>query len=185
MRLALAVASVVALAGSCSGSVDHRGLGPSVDQTQLARLKAARGLPIYWLGPSFEGLLLTHVESGGPGRAFLVYGDCRIEDPDGPFGPEGGSCAPPLEIQHLPNPFLGGHYIASTSCTRLRVHGRLAAVSDGLSIFTGRRIVKIYARTKAEQLRAARALRPINRTSTIWERSPPEMSRVLSSCRSS
>lgn len=70
-----------------------------VGDEELALVENATGTAAYYAGRSFAGLELTHAESPGAGRALFVYGSCEIDDPDGFFGPEGGSCAPPVQIQ--------------------------------------------------------------------------------------
>jgi hypothetical protein len=110
---------------------------------------AARGS--FWLGPSFEGLPLTHDEPG-----FYVYGDCDIEP-----GSEGG-CSPPLQVQNATscerNPV--GLDIAPSRLFKLR-GGAIAATYEAghLQMGSGRRAVTVFADSARQAIRAARALR--------------------------
>jgi len=81
------VAFVAALAG-CGGS-------GRLDDGEAAALSALKAddRPHFYLGASFRGLLLTHVEKIRT-RANFIYGDCT------PTGGEQPSCSPPLEIQN-------------------------------------------------------------------------------------
>jgi hypothetical protein len=49
-------------------------------------------LPYYYVGPSFDGLTVSHVERYHNGVAEILYGTCKA-------GSDGG-CPLPLELQH-------------------------------------------------------------------------------------
>jgi hypothetical protein len=48
--------------------------------------------PYYYVGPSFDGLGVSHVEQYQGGVADIIYGTCEAKSDQG--------CAPPLELQH-------------------------------------------------------------------------------------
>ena len=146
------------LAAGCTGT----NVPLEIDEAKLDRLTRSRGHELYYLGRSFEGLPLTHVSSSGGGYAVFIYGDC---DPDDggllDFVPSDGGCAPPVQIQHFP--FDPSDWTIATGCRRLRdLRGVPTARHDGLVLFTGRQIVKIYGMSGAQDRRIARALRPLN-----------------------
>src|SRR5207302_1093236 len=77
----LAVVASIVFAAGCSGTGSV-----SVDE-----LKGSEA-PYYYVGPSFEGLKVAHVERYERGDAVIIYGTCEAGDDEG--------CAPPLELQH-------------------------------------------------------------------------------------
>jgi hypothetical protein len=134
-----------------------------VDAGQLEELAAAPGPPLYFAGRSFAGLPLTHAEREVEGRALFVYGTCEVEDPDGIFGPEGGSCTPPVEVQVFPfRPEDWRPGVAQGCYRRPSLRGVATVRHDGLVLFTASIAVKIYARSPAEARRVARALRALD-----------------------
>jgi hypothetical protein len=48
--------------------------------------------PYYYVGPSFDGLKVSHVERYQGGVADIIYGTCEAKSDQG--------CAPPLDLQH-------------------------------------------------------------------------------------
>lgn len=154
-RLQLGLILLVILsAHGCSGD-------PPVRDTEIERLARAPGPPLYYAGPSFAGLALTHAESEGGGSALFAYGSCEIDDPDGILGPEGGSCSPPVQIQVFP--FDPGQWRLAAGCHRRPSIRSVPTVRhDGLVLFTGRTVVKVYARGPAEDRRVAEALRSLD-----------------------
>jgi hypothetical protein len=104
----------------------------------------------YWLGPSFDGLPLTHRDA-----ANYIYGTC---DP-----PPDGGCAPPLSSQNWTlrqrHP---SRFTRMARCVRGVIKGRPAAVfstSGGMEVYLGKTVVVLFGETK-RVMRAARALRP-------------------------
>jgi hypothetical protein len=77
---AVAVITGCAFAAGCSNG--------SLDVNDLRNSDA----PYYYVGESFDGLRITHVERYQRGEATLIYGDCKARSDEG--------CAPPLELQH-------------------------------------------------------------------------------------
>lgn len=162
--LGIAVASVLVLAACSWGG----GAGASSDQPRERDVRAVQefdAYPLYWLGRRFEQWELYHVDVGGPAASF-TYGTCEIDDPDGPFGLEGGSCSPPLNIQIQP---LCAHLdvVARTPTWKRRgVRGAPVGTSDGAPVlFTNRVQVKVYAGDGADHgapMRALKALRSAN-----------------------
>lgn len=98
LRIALGLALALGASGCVFGGQGNR----PVDAEQLDELIDTPGPPLYFAGRSFAGLPLTHAEREVEDRALFVYGTCEVEDPDGFFGPEGGSCSPPIQIQIFP-----------------------------------------------------------------------------------
>jgi hypothetical protein len=139
-------------------------------KASVESLKDDTGLPMYYAGDSFAGLPLTHAEGWGSpaGQPFFAYGTCEQ-----PKGIDAGGCAPPIEIQHFR--FDARAWTLAKGCGRLReLRGVPAAHHDGLVLFTGTIVVKIYARTPAEVRRVALALRGVNtRTAAGAALAPP------------
>lgn len=178
----LQIALLLALASGVSGCAsDDR----PVDDATLERLADASGPASYYAGRSFAGLPLTHAESAGAGRAFFVYGSCEIDDPDGFFGPEGGSCSPPVQIQVFR--FDANQWRLAAGCySRPSLRGVPTVRHDGLVLFTARTVVKIYARSPAEERRVARELRSLDgRVQTGADLPPPafDVESALARCR--
>lgn len=111
----------------------------------VAAARSFDGYPLYWVGERFERWSLEHVDVGNPQFVTLIYGRCEIEDPDGPLGPEGGSCAPPLQIQTQP---LCAHLdvVARAPIWRRRsVRGApVGSIDSAPVLFTDRVQVKVY-----------------------------------------
>jgi len=129
---------------------------------------------------------LTHAERDVEGRAFFVYGSCNVKDPDGFFGPEGGSCSPPIQIQifrfHAEDWRLG---VVQGCFRRPSLRGVATVRHDGLVLFTSTIGVKIYARSPAEGRSVARALRVLDGSVTPEVDLPPpafDVETVLSPC---
>jgi hypothetical protein len=74
-------ASTVVATGCASGD----------QSTSLDDLRNADA-PYYYVGDSFDGLKITHVERYQRGVANLIYGDCKARSDEG--------CPPPLGLQH-------------------------------------------------------------------------------------
>ena len=83
--LAAAVGVVVTAGGLFSAGCSD---GRSLRLDDLRNSKA----PYFYVGRSFDGLPVTHVERYHRGVATLVYGTCTARSDQG--------CAPPLELQH-------------------------------------------------------------------------------------
>ncbi|MDQ2910327.1 MAG: hypothetical protein M3R39_04830 [Actinomycetota bacterium] len=165
MRRAAAILGFVLLASSCGSRGDIVPTVKDVD-ANLARARAV-AVPLYYAGRSFAGLPLTHVELEGPGRAFFVYGTCVI-----PAGQTEGGCAPPVQIQLFP--FDPGQWRRAVACHRRRsLLGVPTARHDGLVLFTGRTVVKIYARSHAEDRRVALTLRRVGDDKPLRRLPPP------------
>jgi hypothetical protein len=141
-RLALSFAALAALLpAACGGSVTD----------DLAKLKSSAPPDIYYLGESFEGEKLTHVES----RGFFAYGTC---DP----GPDSG-CAPPVQIQH--HEFQPRMWEIAHGCRRAgTIRGVPAVHHDSLIALTRGAFVKIYATSEAQTQRAFKQLRSVDGT---------------------
>lgn len=139
----------------------------------LQATREFRAFPLYFLGTSFEGLTLTHVDrvSGAsapqepirPNFVSFLYGDCE------PTGEE-RSCAPPLEVQVWPaclrNPSVYELYPGlPLPREELMIRGVPAAFyspgGDRLELSIGNVTVVIYG-SRERARRAADALRGIN-----------------------
>ncbi len=135
------------------------------DQVETA--KRFERFPLYWVGERFEKWDLKHVDVPGPyGFATLIYGDCKVEDPDGFFGPEGGSCPPPLSIQISPLCFHLDVVAQAPIWKRRSIRGAPVGSSDSAPVlFTRGAQVKVYRGQGSDPglaLRALRALRSLN-----------------------
>jgi hypothetical protein len=138
--------------------------GKDVDKG-LARARAS-SFSLYFAGPRFAGLPLTDVEVDQQGRAFFAYGTCVI-----PAGQEGG-CAVPVQIQNFP--FERSLWRLAVGCHRRPELLHVPTVRhDGLVLFTRRAVVKIYARSPAEDKRVALSLRDVRHPRAALRRLPP------------
>ena len=133
-----------------------------VDEEALAELRAADGEPIYWVGRSFEGYPLTHVERIG-NQVMLIYGDCEIED-QGWFSD--GGCPAPVEIQHRPiggsNPNVYRRMNGAPWGCGEPIRGAPTSRDDGINLYTGGWELTLYATSRRQTVRLAEALRPLN-----------------------
>jgi hypothetical protein len=200
MRKALLLVAATLLAG-CGAEERTDGSSPELAE-DLERIERESEAPIYWLGPSFEGLRLTHAEGArpelarGPSRdrapgvpgpppapapgAWFVYGECNAEG-DG----ENYHCAgPQVQLQHWPiaSP---SRYPDHFSCTRMTIRGVPAAQFSGFEIYTGQSLIRIHAPTQAQVRRAAAALRPLDGSVGPGEPLPPpaiDVDKALERC---
>jgi hypothetical protein len=123
-------------------------------------------IPLYFAGREFDGLPLTDVEVEGPGRALFAYGTCVI-----PAGGEGG-CAVPIQIQIFP--FRPSDWSAAAGCRRRPEVLDVPTVRhDGLVLFTRETVVKIYARSAADDRNVALSLRDVREPEKVLRRLPP------------
>jgi hypothetical protein len=152
VRLAALVLAL--LSGGC-GSPDYVAVPRGEDVAGGLSRARASSFPIYYAGRTFAGLPLTDVELEGPDRALIAYGTCRIALP------ADGGCSVPVQIQHFafnPSNWRG----AVVNCDRQpSLLGVPTVRHDGLVLFTEGRIVKIYARSAAEDRQVALALRRV------------------------
>lgn len=191
--LATAAATLVAGCGAAERTADR----PPELAAELDRIQRDREHPVYWLGPSFEGLPLTYAEpSPAPaarrsrsGRRppaapvpgpFLVYGECRGEG----TGDSYRCTAPQVQLQHWPlaSP---ARYPRHIGCTRTTIRGAPAAQFDGFEVYVGRVLVKIYAPTQAQARRAAAGLRSLDESVSATDPLPPpetDVTEALARC---
>ncbi len=169
MRPALALLCVLLLTACGSGS--------GVSDADLAALRELGHGPLYWAGRSFAGLPLAHARSGEAGEASFLYGDCN---PRGGFLSEGG-CAPPVQV--LQRPFVPRDWSRAYACRRLpEIRGVPTARHDGLVLFTGRVVVKVYGRSPAEEREVANALRTLDGSRSLPEPPPGVLAAVERAC---
>jgi hypothetical protein len=201
-RAAAAIGVAAALLGGCGAGERSDRAAPGVTNELERIARESRG-PVYWLGPSFEGLPLTHSEgpqalpprpartverpSGVPTRPpaprpgpFFVYGECNGEGEGDSFHCTG----PQVQLQHWPiaSP---SRYPEYFSCTRTTIRGVPAAQFDGFEIYIGDSLIRIYAPTQAHARRAASALRPIDGSAGPSEPLPPpaiDVEQALARC---
>jgi hypothetical protein len=169
MRIALLFAALTLLVTACTRgtTVPH---GEDVDGG-LEHARASK-TPLYFVGRRFAGLPLTDVEVDSPGRGVFAYGTCFI-----PAGQDGG-CSVPIQIQIFP--FDPGQWSGNVvDChRRSSLLGVPAVRHDGLVLFTGRSVVKVYARNAGEDRRVLLALRDVRRPGELLRRLPPAASEV-------
>ena len=120
----------------------------------------------------------------------MIYGDCEVDDPDGFFGPEGGSCTPPLSIQIAPLCFHLDVVARAPIWNRRSIRGAPVGSSDSAPVlFTRGAQVKVYRGQGSDPglaLRALRALRSLNRVPPVIDRAgriPSPDRRVLEGSR--
>jgi hypothetical protein len=187
MKKALLVVAAALLAG-CGAQERTDGASPALEDVERIKREGAAG--VYWLGPSFEGLPLTHAEpahpelargpsperapgvpgppaSPGPGPIFL-YGECNSEGEED----DRGCTRPQVRVYHRPisSP---GRYPDYFSCTRMTIRGVPAAQFSAFEIYVGESLIKIDAPTRAQVRRAAAALRPVDGSAGPGEPLPP------------
>jgi hypothetical protein len=176
----LAIAAVVAVVFLlCCGAQNETESRSADLSAQLERFTREGAGSSYWLGPSFEGLPLTHAE-GSPSltaagtttdRApevppppsaaargpLFIYGECN----GGGDGDSFRCTGPQVQLHHWPiaSP---SRYPDYFSCTRTMIRGVPAAQFDGFEVYVGRSLVRIYARTQAQARRAGAALRSLD-----------------------
>jgi hypothetical protein len=85
-RAVVAVATI-----ACVTSLTACGANGDGISSELAKLRMSQQ-PYYYVGRSFEGLRLVHLEQYDGGVANFIYGTCKAGDDQG--------CAPPLALQH-------------------------------------------------------------------------------------
>lgn len=146
--------------------------------SDVAAAREFEGFPLYWVGERFEKWELRAIDLPGPaGFATLIYGDCEIEDPDGFFGPEGGSCTPPLSIQVSPLCFHLGDVARAPIWKRRSVRGAPVGSSDSAPVlFTRGAQVKVYRGQGSDAglaMRALHALRSLNEVPPVIDSSSP------------
>jgi hypothetical protein len=160
VRVSVLTAACV-LAAGCGGS----GVGDELGDLEDAPM------PTYYLGDEFAGLPLTDVERGGDGRALFVYGECDLEGEGDTF-----VCAEPT-VQVQVFPFDADDWRKAVACRGLpSLRGVPTVRHDGLVLATRRTIVKIYARSPAEDLRAARSIRAVGDETPARSLPPPPQS---------
>lgn len=158
---AVAAAVAVVFLSSCGAQNETESRSTDLS-AQLEKLTRDGAGPSYWLGPSFEGLPLTHAEGSPPPSPaargpFFVYGECNGEGDGDSFHCTG----PQVQLQHWPiaSP---SRYPDFFSCTRTIIRGVPAAQFDGFEVYVGRALVRIYAPTQAQARRAGAALRSLD-----------------------
>lgn len=180
--------AAVALSAGCGAQERDGARSPDVS-ADLERIKEESAGPAYWLGPSFEGLPLTHSEGGQPSASpggsgerapgapgppatpargpLFVYGECNGEGDGDSFHCTG----PQVQLQHWPIASTGA-YLTDFSCTRTTIRSVPAAQFDGFEIYTGHVLIRIYAPSQAAARRAAAALRPLDGSASPREPLP-------------
>ena len=181
------VSVLVLVAAACRLAVPGDEGFPRREPTEsgvIEELKRETPFPLYYLGGSVAGFPLTDADSGRPGWVTFIYGTCEPHDPDGFFGPEGGSCAPPIAVQNFR--YVERDWRFATGCDRLpSLRGVPTVRHDGLVLFTGPVAVKIYGPTRAEERRLALALRALDGSVGPSAPLPPprNVEAALASCR--
>jgi hypothetical protein len=197
--VAAVIAAAATLLAGCGAEERSEGSSPELSE-KLEQIEREATTPVYWLGPSFEGLPLTHSEGprelgppesarrrearGGPAAPpavtrgpFLVYGECNS-------GGDGPCTEPQVQLEHWPiaSP---ARYPEFFSCTRTTIRGVPAAQFSFLEVYVGSVIVKITASTNAQARRVAAALRPLDGSSGPEEPLPPptiDVDKALERC---
>jgi hypothetical protein len=156
-----AVLAAILVAGCRSASIVPP---PQRDIEQQLNKMRASGKPFYFAGREFAGLRLSAAQfedwhDGG----FFAYGTCSIPAP-----PDGG-CSPPAQIQI--SRFDPRLWARAVGCYRQpSLLGVPTVRHDALVLVSKGAVVKIYARTHAEDRRIALSLRSLDRPMTILQR---------------
>jgi len=173
MRCTVVALALSTLLAGCQG-------GERTVENGEPDLGAARAFdrhPLYWVGKRFEKWELERVDVTNTSFTTFSYGTCEIEDPDGSFGVEGGSCQVPLRIQiqrlcsHL------GVVARAPIWRRRQVRGApVGAVDSAPVLFTNRVQVKVYRGRGSDSglpMRVLRALRSVNAVRPILDPGDP------------
>jgi hypothetical protein len=150
---------------------------------KLRELEEIARVPLYWVGPAFEGHPLARVE-GDDDHARFVYGACvRSEDYD-----SGTGCWAPLEIAITPvterHP---AHYSDAISCGwREERNGLLITIPGAhtFHVFTGRQTVALIGQDLALVRRAVAALRTLDRTTPARQPLPRPPAQIFNAAAS-
>lgn len=164
----LSTAFVVVMLAA-SGCSERDLVGTTPPDTSSARTFNA--YPLYWVGQQFEKWELVHVDVAPTGFTSFIYGNCEIDDPDGLFGPEGGSCSPPLDIQIEPLCVHLAVVARAPVWKRRTVRGAPVGTIDSAPVmFTRRAKVKVYRGQGTDPglpMRALHALWSINKVRPV------------------
>ncbi|MDQ3895212.1 MAG: hypothetical protein M3292_11240 [Actinomycetota bacterium] len=191
-RASAAVAGALILGVAAASVVVARARQDNEVRADVAAARQFQGFPLYWVGERFEKWELRAVKLPGssPGFATLIYGDCDVQDPDGFFGAEGGSCTPPLSIQISPLCFHLDVAARAPVWKRRTIRGAPVGSSDSAPVlFTRGAQVKVYRGQRSDPglaMRALRSIRSLNAVSPVVERTgaiPPPDRRVLDGSR--
>jgi hypothetical protein len=191
-RTSAAVAGVLILGVTAAIVVGARARHADEVRADMAAARQFQGFPLYWVGERFERWELRAVElpRTSSGFATLIYGDCDVHDPDGFFGPEGGSCTPPLSIQISPLCFHLDVAAHAPIWKRRTIRGAPVGSSDSAPVlFTRGAQVKVYRGQGSDPglaMRALRSIRSLNAVSPVIARTdsiPPPDQRVLDGSR--
>jgi hypothetical protein len=157
LRCGLCVALGLVMLAGCAGSEGSVRVPTGHDvEWELRQVRREVPHPIFYLGRRFERLPLTAVNFHTPpaGQVSFSYGTCTI-----PLPADGG-CGVPVSVQSFP--FRAEQWRAAVGCYRVApVRGVPTVRHDGLALLTRHGVIKIYARTRAQERRAAAALRPV------------------------
>ena len=162
MRRAAALAFGVALLAAGCGE----------DKDVQAARKFER-FPLYWVGESFEGFDLVHVDGlDRPGDfVSFIYGECTPHDGEQP------SCIPPLQIQVFPLCWNLAAVAEAPIWKRRRIRGAPLGTNDSAPVLFSRAAqVKIYRGPDAKRgisYRALHALRSVNRVPPVVSADDP------------
>jgi hypothetical protein len=177
MRSIVATAAALAILGACGAGETHLGA------KDVSRAQAQAGGPLYWLGESFDGLPLTHVQPGGSGPT-LIYGECRGEGSGDSFH----CTAPQVQLQHWQLSRRHPRMFMSTPSepapcgrgTAQSVPIAAFVTSGGIEVYAGHTVVVVFGEPR-RAVRAAQALRDVG-TRTVMPLPPPDVSQALERC---
>ena len=120
---------------------------------------------------------LSYANVQNPNFVTLIYGTCETEDPDGPFGMEGGTCSPPLQLPIQPLCSHLGAVARAPVWRARRIRGAPVGTMDGAAVlFTDNVQVKVYrgqGTGPGVELRALEALRSANSVEPVIEPGDP------------
>jgi hypothetical protein len=149
-RLAALAALCSVTVAACANTVQDQPIAHNVLEDLILA-----PFPVYWLGASFQGMMITEAVQDPSGAFSIKYGDCL----------EGGqgACVPPLHVVTSPdNSFVPGGLTLHRSA---RIRGAAAMLAQGgrtIEIPTGAVVVDIYAKDPRIAARAAQMIVPIN-----------------------
>jgi hypothetical protein len=138
---------------SCGNTLQDQPIGPQPLESVLVKSR----FPVYWLGLSFHGMLITSVAIDPSEAVTIRYGDCVL----------GGqyTCVTPVSIVTSPdNSFVPGGGAVKRVVSLRGVSASSAQGGSTLALATGNVVVSVFGEHPALASEAAQTMAPLNTT---------------------